>query len=74
MEIEAAVVTGKMRNCMYMTSPARTAGTTATGMMMKSTTAAGITGGRIIKSIPSHPGAATGRGAGEEAADEGVCC
>ena len=73
MEIEAAAVIGEMRNCMYMTSPARTAGTTATGMM-KSTTAAEITDGRTIKSIPSHPGAATGRAKEEEAADEGVCC
>lgn len=73
MGVEAAAVTGKMRNCMFMTSPARTVGTTATGMMKK-TTAAGITGDRIMKSTLSHPGAATGRAKREEAADEGVCC
>ena len=56
---------------MFTTKAVRTAGSTATGMI-KRTTAAGITVAKIMSSTLKHTGAATGKESVDEG--EGIHC
>ena len=62
-----------MRKCMSMTSPAKTAGFTATGKM-KNTMAVKTMTDLITSSTRRRTGAAIGKDAGEEDDVERVCC